>query len=70
VGSNELVTELSPYTSGALYHQLTAFYIDMELFTSKYMLLPIIDASGFMYNFQMCVLGPMFGGYNCSVAVD
>jgi len=69
-GSDKLVTELSTYTSCTLYCELTAFYIDMELLTSDSMLLPIIAASGFMYFFQMCVLGHIFGGCDCSVAVD
>jgi len=50
-GSNKLVTELSTYTSCTVDCSLTALYIDMELLTSNWMLLPIIAASGFTYLF-------------------
>ena len=50
-GSDELVKQLSTYTSCTLYCFLTALYIDMELLTSDSMLLPMIAASGFTYIF-------------------
>jgi hypothetical protein len=34
------------------------------------MLLLNLAASGFMYFFSIWVLGDIFSGYNCSVAVD
>jgi hypothetical protein len=69
-GSDNLVTEHSMYTSCTLYCKLTAFYIDMELLTSDCILLPIIAAAGFTYFVSICVVGHIFGGCNCSVAVD
>jgi hypothetical protein len=34
------------------------------------MLLLILAASGFVYHFSICVMGQIFGGCNCCVAVD
>jgi hypothetical protein len=30
----------------------------------------ILAAAGFTYLFEMCILGQIFGGYNCRVKVD
>ena len=70
MGSNELVTELSAYTSGTLDYLSTSFNIDIELLTSDCMLLPIIATSGFTYFFEMCVLGHFVCCCNCNVMVD
>jgi len=58
------------YTNCTLYCSLTADYVDMELVTSDWMLLLIFAASGITYHFEMSILGHIFGGCNCCVAVD
>jgi len=69
-GSDELVTSISNYPSCVLYCLLTVINIDIDWVTSDRMLLCILAASGLTYYSQMCVLGHIFGGYNCSVAVN
>jgi len=68
-GGDELVMQLSLYSSCILYHWLTAVYRDTTTVSSDRMLLCILAASGFTDNFQLCLQGHIFGGCICSIAV-
>jgi hypothetical protein len=70
MGSNTLVIYFSTYTRGTLYGPLTVVYNDMDILTAYCMLLLICAASSLTDNFQMCILGLIYGGCIGSVAVD
>jgi len=59
VGSDQLVTELSMYTSCTEHCQLTTFYIDLGLLTSNCMLLAIL-LSPVLFTFLNEGPGPYF----------
>ena len=69
MGSVNLVPLLSMYTYCTLHYYFTAVYFDTELLASGPMLLPNIAGSGFTYHCQMCMLGHIHGGCNCSIMV-
>jgi len=69
-GRDKLAIVLPLYPSCTLHCFITAFYRDIELLRCHCMILPIIAVSGFTYSFETCVRGHIFGGSNCSVAVD
>jgi len=69
-GAYQLVSMLCTYSSCMLYHQLTAVYLDTTTVTSDSMLHLILAASGLTDNFKVCVWGHIFGGCNCSVALN
>jgi len=69
-GSEILVPQLTPYTHCSLFNQLTAVDHNMDILTSNRVLLRVRAATSLMENFEMCVLGHVFGGYIGSFGVD
>jgi hypothetical protein len=57
-------------TRCTLYGELTADRIDMDILTSHCLLLLISPAVSLPDDFEMCILGHMFGGCIGSVAVN
>jgi len=61
-GGYKLVTQFSTYSNCILYHKLTAMFFDTTTLPSDCMVFPILSASGFTDNFQLCVQGHVLGG--------
>jgi hypothetical protein len=70
MSSDLLVTYFFTFISWTFYCKLTAVYFWMELLTSDRTLFNIVAESSSMYHFEICVLGHIVGGYNCSIVVD
>ena len=69
-GSDQLITQLFPYTWKRLCGSMVAVCLDLDKLKSNCMLLYILAASGLTDDCEMCILGHIFGGCNGSIAVD
>ena len=70
MGIDKLVIQLSTDTWCTLYGSFKAIYIHIEILISNCMLPRILAASSLTDDFEMCIMGHIFGGCIGSIVVN